>query len=172
MPRPERFQSNRAREGTEFPRGQLDASPRPPSARGINFSGALAALLVAGLLLAGCHSVPRDPEKGIPLAERFTPGPFNVIGHVVAVDAAAGTVVIDLGDTVLAPSFAGAVMFTRTSALQLTAKLDASPYVAGRMAGARLLAGRPGVGDEVVVPKSTPLSPLPPTNAKPNAQGS
>lgn len=107
------------------------------------------------LLLAGCAAGGgRKPSPA--KASSVSPSPFTVVGHVIAVDAATRNVIIDVAPyAVLPPDFSGKIMLARTEDLQPTARLQASPYLRGHILGARLLAGRPNAGDEVVFPPAT-----------------
>ena len=114
-------------------------------------------ILGLGLLLAGCvHGGGRKPPAAASKPAAIAPSPFTLVGHVMSVDADAGNVIIDIAPyAVLPPDFAGKIMLARTDELRPTAKLQASPYLRGHILGARLLAGRPNPGDEVVIPPST-----------------
>ena len=109
------------------------------------------------LLLAGCaHGGGRKPAAAAPKPSAITPSPFAVVGHVISADAGTGNVIIDVAPyAVLPPDFAGKIMLARTDELRPTANLQASPYLRGHILGARLLAGRPNPGDEVVIPPLT-----------------
>jgi len=113
-------------------------------------------LMLGCLLLAGCATRTGGKTHAPAKAAPVSPSPFAVVGHVLDVDATTGNVIIDVGPyTVLPADFAGKIMLARTEDLRPTAKLEASSYLRGHMLGARLLAGRPGIGDEVVIPPTT-----------------
>jgi len=107
-------------------------------------------------LLVGCvtdagHKTPAAPKAGA-----LEPSPFTVVGHVIAVDMSVGNVIIDVAPFAVLPlGYDGIAMIARTDDLRPTAKLEASSYLRGHTLGARLLAGRPNIGDEVVIPPST-----------------
>ncbi len=114
-------------------------------------------LMPGCLLLAGCatRTGSKPPASAKPAA--VIPSPFAVVGHVLDVDASTGNVIIDVAPYAVMPAdFSGKIMLTRTEAdLRPTAKLEASPYLRGHILGAHLLAGRPNIGDEVVLPPAT-----------------
>ncbi len=116
-------------------------------------------LTLAGcILLAGCTTGGgRKPPAATPKKpDAVTPSPFTVIGHVLNFDASTGNVIIDVAPyTVLPLGFSDLIMVTRTQDLRPTSKLHASPYLRGHILGAKLLAGRPNEGDEVVIPPAT-----------------
>ncbi|MFA6287524.1 MAG: hypothetical protein WC661_09080 [Opitutaceae bacterium] len=112
-------------------------------------------LMLGCLLLAGCATRTGDkPPSPVVKSGGVIPSPFAVVGHVLDVDANTGNIIIDVAPyTVLPADFSGKIMLTRTEAdLRPTAKLEASPYLRGHILGAHLLAGRPNIGDEVVLP--------------------
>jgi len=122
---------------------------------------ALCALLLAGCATRGSKSPASDgtPSKPKESADsgRTIPGPVQVLGRVIAVDLRTLSVVIDLAPYVEIPfDFATRQLITRRDDLQPTARLQSSPYLRGRTLGARLIAGQPQVGDEVVF---LPISP-------------
>jgi hypothetical protein len=81
----------------------------------------------------------------------------QVVGRVIAVDLSSLSVVIDLAPYAVLPAgFAGQTLIARRLDLAPTARMQASPYLRGRTLGARLLAGRPQIGDEVVFAPPTP----------------
>jgi len=108
-------------------------------------------ILLGCALLAGCASG-GGRKPAAPRADALAPSPFTVVGHVIAVDLGVRNVVIDVAPYAALPfNFDGMIMVARTENLQPTAKLQASHYLRGRILGARLLAGRPNIGDEVVI---------------------
>jgi hypothetical protein len=114
--------------------------------------------LTGCLLLAGCATGGgrKPPAATAQKSKAITPSPFTVIGHVLNVDASTGNVIIDVSPyTVLPLGFSDLIMITRTQDLRPTSKLHASPYLRGHILGAKLLAGRPNEGDEVVIPPAT-----------------
>jgi len=114
-------------------------------------------LTLGCLLLAGCATGTGGKKQPAPAkASTVIPSPFVVVGHVLDVDAATGNVIIDVAPYAVLPAdFSGKIMLTRTEDLRPTAKIEASPYLRGHILGAHLLAGRPGIGDEVVIPPAT-----------------
>ena len=121
-------------------------------------------LALSSLLLAGCISRDAKPatvDDAAPAADarpvRTTPGPVQVVGRVIAVDMRTLTVVIELAPyAVLPANFNGRLLIARMDDLRPTARLQASPYVRGRTLGARLLAGQPRIGHEVVFAPEAP----------------
>lgn len=109
------------------------------------------------LLLAGCATGGgRKPAESTTKAGAIAPSPFVVVGHVLAVDFSTMNVVIDVAPYAVLPfDFDGKILLARTEDLRPTAKLQASPYLRGHTLGARLLAGRPNAGDEVVIPPTS-----------------
>ncbi len=112
---------------------------------------ALVCLLPAGCATSGGHKPSADAKS-----DALTPSPFVVVGHVLAFDPSTANVIIDVAPYAVLPlGFDGLNMLARTDDLQPTAKLQASAYLRGHTLGARLLAGRPNIGDEVVIPPAT-----------------
>ena len=111
---------------------------------------ALVCLLPAGCATSGGH---KASAAATAKADALTPSPFVVVGHVLAFDASTGNVIIDVAPYAVLPlGFDGLTLLARTDDLQPTAKLQASAYLRGHTLGARLLAGLPAIGDEVVSP--------------------
>lgn len=116
-------------------------------------------LALGSLLLAGCIGRGAKPaaaedaaQSAESRAEHITPGPVQVVGRVIAVDMRTLTVVIELAPyAVLPEKFNGRPLISRRDDLRPTARLQASPYLRGRTLGARLVAGTPGIGHEVVL---------------------
>ena len=99
---------------------------------------------------------PSKPDASA-AAPRTVPGPVQVLGRVIAVDMRTLSVIIDLAPYVSLPGdFATRQLISRRDDHQPTARLQSSPYLRGRTLGARLLAGQPQVGDEVVFLPVTP----------------
>lgn len=112
---------------------------------------ALCSLLVAGCATRGGGPSAATSADAASEAPATVPGPVHVVGRIIAVDARALSVMIELGPyTVLPRKVDGRILVSRLDDLRPTARLQASPYVRGRILGARMLAGRPNVGDEVV----------------------
>jgi hypothetical protein len=118
---------------------------------------ALCTLLLAGCATRGSKSrAPADTDSEAKSnasagPSRTVPGPVRVLGRVIAVDLRTLSVVIDLAPYVELPfDFTTRQLITRRDDLQPTARLQSSPYLRGRTLGARLIAGQPQVGDEVV----------------------
>lgn len=122
------------------------------------FHLALCALLLTGCATRGSKSRSKAGDDGDPAnpaasadPARTVPGPVRVLGRVIAVDLRTLSVVIDLAPYVELPfDFTTRQLITRRDDLQPTARLQSSPYLRGRTLGARLIAGQPQVGDEVV----------------------
>ena len=88
---------------------------------------------------------------------RTVPGPVEVVGRVIAIDRPSLSVIIELAPYAVVPAgYDGRMLIARLDDLRPTARLQASPYVRGRMLGARLLAGSPQVGNEVVFAPPAP----------------
>lgn len=113
---------------------------------------ALCSLLLAGCVSRGTKSARPPGDTPAAAAPALVPSPVQIVGRVIAVDLPALTAIVDVYPyTNLPADFAGKIMISRTDDLRPTARLEASPYLRGRTLGARLLAGRPQVGDEVVI---------------------
>lgn len=118
---------------------------------------ALSALLLAGCATrSGAPAESRHDSGGTP--GRTLPSPAHVAGRVISVDLRELAAVVEVPPyEKIPPDFAGKLLIARTDDLQPTARLQASPYLRGRMLGTRILAGRPRVGDEVVfAPSAAP----------------
>lgn len=118
-------------------------------------------LALCCLLVAGCASrgdkAPPKADAGATKPGATVPGPVLVVGRVIAVDLRTLSVIVELGPFVtLPPDFATRPLIARRDDLQPTARLQSSPYLRGRTLGARLVAGRPQIGDEVVFPSASP----------------
>lgn len=122
-------------------------------------------LALCTLLVAGCAftrtKFPKatggmraeSPED----ANRVVPGPAQVVGRVIAVDPRTLTVIIELAPYATMPArFDGQTMIARANDLRPTARLEASRYLRGRTLGARIVAGKPRIDDEVVFPPASP----------------
>jgi hypothetical protein len=121
-------------------------------------------LALCSLLLAGCFTRGIKPDAkgdgGLATpsqSARTIPGPVQVAGRVAAVDLRSLTVIVELAPyTAMPGNFNGSTLIARRDDLKPTARLQASPYLRGRTFGARLLAGQPQVGDEVVFAPASP----------------
>jgi len=127
------------------------------------FTFALCSLLLAGCATGGKTSAPKggatETAAASPPAKstQVVPGPVEVVGRVIAIDPRSLTVVIDVAPYASLPAtLAGRVLITRTDDLRPTARLESSPYLRGRTLGARMLAGKPQIGDEVVIAPAAP----------------
>jgi hypothetical protein len=123
----------------------------------------LTALVICSLFLAGCISHRSQPQQhpSAGNASEKTGGrpnatvasPVQVVGRIIAVDMPTLAVIIELGPYATLPNaINGSILIAREDDLRPTARLQASPYLFGRTLGARLIAGQPRVGDEVVIP--------------------
>ncbi|HTJ77754.1 MAG TPA: hypothetical protein VL357_02055 [Rariglobus sp.] len=113
-------------------------------------------LILGCTLLAGCATSGGHKTQAAPKAAALEPSPFAVVGHVISADLGVGNIIIDVSPYAVLPlGYDGMIMFARTDDLHPTAKLQASHYLRGHILGARLLAGRPNIGDEVVIPPAT-----------------
>jgi hypothetical protein len=75
----------------------------------------------------------------------------QVLGRVIAIDSRTLFVMIEVAPHAVVPAnFNDRILISRLDDLRPTARLQASGYLRGRILGARSLAGRPQVGDEVV----------------------
>ncbi len=120
-------------------------------------------LALCSLLLAGCATRGSNTAKGgaasspSSQATRTLPSPVHVIGRVIAIDPRTLFVMVEAPPyTPIPADFNGRILISRTDDLRPTARLQASPYLRGRMLGTRLLSGRPQVGDEVVIAPVAP----------------
>jgi hypothetical protein len=120
-------------------------------------------LALCSLLFAGCATRGSKPsaQGGDSSASsnhaRTLPGPVQIVGRVIAVDLRTLSVIIELAPYAAIPTdFNGRVLISRQDDLRPTAQLQASPYLRGRTLGARLLAGQPELGNEVVLAPLTP----------------
>lgn len=121
-------------------------------------------LALCSLLAAGCSSRGKSSSKGGAANEpsphgstQTVPGPVQVVGRIIAVDLRSLAVIIELAPFANPPAdFNGRILISRMDDLRPTARLQASPYLRGRTLGARLLAGQPQVGDEVVIAPTVP----------------
>ncbi len=122
---------------------------------------ALCSLLIAGCATHGTKSTAKggdgNASSAHPQAARTVSGPVQVVGRVIAVDLRSLTAIIEVAPYAVIPvNFSTRILISRQDDLQPTARLQASPYLRGRTLGARLLAGRPQVGDEVVFAPTVP----------------
>ena len=120
---------------------------------------ALCCLLVGGCLSRGKKSAANKDTPAAPAADanRTAPGPVVVAGRVIAVDPRSLSVTIELAPYAVLPmGYNGHLLISRTDDLRPTARLQALPYVRGRMLAARMLAGTPRLGDEVVFAPDSP----------------
>jgi hypothetical protein len=116
------------------------------------------------LLLAGCSHFGRKSPVAGDLARPGTlgskevgPSPVQVVGRIVAIEPTRASVVVEVGVYAVLPTdFAKRILISRTDDLRPTARLQSSAYLRGRMLGTRLLAGRPQIGDEVVLAPDAP----------------
>ena len=112
--------------------------------------------LAAVSLSAGCGIVtaPQRPTPAAPerlVGDRLIPSPRLIVGRILAVDPARGFAFVDLAAEAPAAALApGTELVVRTLDLRETARLRTSPHTRGRTLGTTVLAGQPGVGEEVV----------------------
>jgi hypothetical protein len=104
--------------------------------------------------LTGCRHVP-PPASALPtpiLAPgALVPSPRLIVGRVVAIDPAHNFAFVELAsDAPPAATADGTELIARTLDLRETGRLQASRYVRGHTLGARIVAGQPTPGDEVV----------------------
>ena len=126
------------------------------------FTARLLTLLAVIFFLAACsHLAPLtpapivrrgDPPAAIPLPpDALWPSPRQLVGRILALDAARGFAFVTLTAAPPAAALAdGAELIARTDDLRETARLRASRYARGRTLGAQILSGQPSPGDEVV----------------------
>lgn len=114
------------------------------------------------LLTAGC-STPQgtpaetSPPSDSPVSSTTLPPPVQVVGRVIAVDMRELAVVVEVPPYETLPlDYSGRILISRSDDLRPTARLQASPYLRGRTLGARLLAGRAQIGEEVVFAPAAP----------------
>ena len=111
-------------------------------------------LLLAAFFLPGCGTSPAPKAaapKAAESADTFTRSPDLLVGHVLAVDRARGTAIVDLAPDAPASALCeGAELVARTRDLHPAARLAVTRYLRGRTLGVTILAGDPAVDDEVV----------------------
>lgn len=118
---------------------------------------ALCSLLLTGCIATGGSKAVHKSPDTTNAARSLAPSPAQIVGRVIAVDLRTLTVIIEVSPfAVLPDDFARQILIARTDDLRATAKLECSSYLRGRTLGARMLAGRANVGDEVVIPAATP----------------
>ena len=106
-------------------------------------------------LCAGCSLFStKPPTKSAPSvlsAGALLPSPRLIVGRVIAVDESRRLAFVELApDAPQAALIDGTELSVRTLSLRDTARLQTSPYVRGRTLGAKIMAGQPSPGDEVV----------------------
>ena len=113
-------------------------------------------LALAGFGVASCAG-PKTPGETPPAlpdrpgSSQLWPSPRLVIGRIVACDEARGFAFVELqADAPAEASRAETELLVRTTDLTPTATLRASTQLRGRLLGCTVVAGRPGVGEEVV----------------------
>lgn len=117
---------------------------------------ALSCLLLAGCSTLGRNSGPND-SKSAGAKSATLPSASVVVGRISSIDVPSLSVLIEVGAfAALPPDFAKRTLISRTNDLTPTARLQSSSYLRGRILGARLLAGAPRVGDEVVCATTNP----------------
>lgn len=119
-----------------------------------NFSVSFAPFAILPLF-AGCSFFSTTPStKPAPTvlsAGGLLPSPRLIVGRVIAVDEARRFAFVELApDAPQAALIDGTELSVRTLALRDIARLQTSPYVRGRTLGAKIMAGQPSPGDEVV----------------------
>lgn len=121
---------------------------RRSAATGAFLFSLLAALLLAGCATASGRRAPRSAAAPALVAPRHLE-----LGRILSFDAADQTAVIEFVPHYrLDPFLAGtALIARRLDTLEPTARLVAAPYQSGRILGAYVESGTPGIDDEVVV---------------------
>ncbi len=120
------------------------------------------ALALGCLLLAGCVSLGRKaPAATAEVAKQnataIASSSALVVGRIVSIEPSSLSVMVEVGSfAVLPPDFATRILIARTDGLSLTARLQSSAYIRGRILGTRLIEGAPHVGDEVVCTPAKP----------------
>ena len=118
---------------------------------------ALICLLLAGCSTLGRNSGPNDSKSAGAKSIATLPSASVVVGRISAIDVPSLSVLIEVGAfAALPPDLAKRTRISRTTDLTPTARLQSSSYLRGRILGARLLAGAPRVGDEVVCATTNP----------------
>ena len=98
---------------------------------------------------AGCSHV-APPQAALP-ADALAPSPRLIVGRILATDAAQGLAFVDVAAGAPAAALEdGAELMARTLDLRETGRLRTSRYLRGRTLGAKIAAGQPAPGDEVV----------------------
>ena len=117
---------------------------------------ALLTLALPGFGLTGCAgpAAPEPASTRTPAdlgADVLWPSPRIIVGRLVAWDEARGFAFVELqADAPSEASRPDAELLVRAADLTPGATLRASPHLRGRLLGCRIIAGRPGVGTEVV----------------------
>lgn len=117
--------------------------------------GFAARCLPLALLLPqmGCarFAVGEKPGPAILSSGALLPSPRLFVGRIIAVDKARGFAFVELAtDAPKGALIEGTELLARTLELVDQGRLQASAYVRGRTLGAKILAGQPSPGDEVV----------------------
>jgi hypothetical protein len=115
------------------------------------YNGGLRGLAcVLPILLAACHG-PASSSTPAVAAPVFTASPNLIVGRILAADAERGFAFVDVGHSAPAGALVeGAELVVRSLDLRETGRLRASRYVEGKTLGAKIVAGQPAPGDEVV----------------------
>ena len=120
------------------------------------FTLALCTLLTAGCTTGGPKQKVEAGRESVKTSATV-PSPAQVVGRIIAVDMVELAVIIEIPPYEVLPSdYNGRILISRMDDLRPTARMQASPYLRGRTLAARLLAGRPQIGDEVVFTPAAP----------------
>ncbi len=139
---------------------------------------ATGAFLLTTLLAPGCATSGKRAINAKPgdVGPTLTAPRFEELGRVHSYDASDATAVVEFTPRFVPPAgLTGRLLIARNiDTLEPTAKLAAAPYQSGRMLGAYVLSGTPGVGEEVVLdPEPFPTlpasGPAPASASKPAA---
>jgi hypothetical protein len=115
-------------------------------------NAAVPLLLLAAFFLPGCQTTARDPAPAArKTAAVYTRSPDLIVGHILAVDQARGTAIVDLmPDAPPLALIARTELVARTRTLHPTARLTVTRYRRGSTLAAKIVAGEPAMDDEVV----------------------
>jgi hypothetical protein len=147
--------------------------PRPRAANGAFFFFPFLASAALVLSLGGCASLRRgggaSPPPSADTGQTLLAPRHVEVGRILSHDASEATVVIEFAPHIRpTPFLAGTRLIARRlDTLEPTAELQAAPYQSGRMLGAYVRSGLPGIDDEVVIPPAAAPVPAEPTPAEP-----
>jgi hypothetical protein len=118
-------------------------------------AASLLSLIAVSAFATGCRTPAPGPAPATTAtllpAGALLPSPRLIIGRIIAVDQTQGFAIVEVAtDAPKAGLVAGTELIARTLELRETAQLQVSPYLRARTLGAKIVAGQPSPGDEVV----------------------